>query len=109
MNDSLPFPIDTFVIIKKIAASKNPVSKPGFWTNWVFGEQNTDSPPVEYEMIGFLMAPVKVGGHIHLFRTHRNGIQVNGQFCTSSIISIRDGNLVETFNSIYQVTPIVPK
>ena len=105
MNEVLPYPVGLAVIVTKLSACKNPVMEPSSWDEWNFTETNYLSLPVDYEMQGYLLYPVKVGGRIHLYRTQRNGFDSQGYFYSSPICSIRDDALVETFNSIYRVVP----
>jgi hypothetical protein len=108
MKKSLPYPPGTTVMITKLSACNNPVVGPGSWENWVpGGAENRGSLPVDYELQGVLMAPVRVGGQIHVFRTWRNGVEADGFFESTPIVKIRKPSLVETFNSVYRVS--VPK
>ena len=105
MKKSLPYPPGTHVLIIKLSASSNPVAEPGSWEGWISGSlDNAGSLPVDYELRGFLLAPVRVGEQIHLFRTERNGVEADGFFYSTPIVRIQDASLVETFNSIYRVT-----
>ncbi len=71
---------------------------------------NRGSLPVDYEFQGILLAPVRVGGQIHVYRTWRNGVKADGFYESTPIVSILEGFMVETFNSIYLVIKItVPK
>jgi hypothetical protein len=90
------------VTVTKLAKSKYPVSEPGNWENWNHGGENADSLPVDYQMRGYLLKPVEVGGLIVLFRLWRNGVTSDGIFTSSPIMSVK-GDLVETFNSIYRI------
>jgi len=107
MNDILPYPVGTFVTVKKIGKPKTPVTEPGDWATWVPGGENNASLPVFYEMKGFLIGPVMVGRQIWLYRTHRNGVEADGIFESTLVCSISNGCWVETFNSIYLVIPVV--
>ena len=90
------------VSITKIDKSKSPVSEPGDWETWDLGVANAHSLPISYQVLGVLLAPVKVGGRIHLFRLARNEVLATGIFTSTPIISIH-GNSIETFNSIYRI------
>lgn len=110
MKMSLPYPPGTQVLIIKLSASSNPVAEPGSWEGWIPGSlDNAGSLPVDYELRGFLLAPVRVGEQIHLFRTERNGVEADGYFSSTPIVKIQDASLVETYNSIYRVTANIPK
>jgi hypothetical protein len=106
VQNALPYPVGAFVTVTKIARCKTPVVEPGSWEDWIVGSENNASLPVDYEMKGFLMEPVLVGGQIRLYRTHRNGIEVEGHFVSTLIVSITGSSIVETFNSIYLVVPV---
>jgi len=106
----IAIPAGTNVLIRKLSACKNPVTEPSSWTDWVpGGSNNCASLPVDYELRGILLEPVNVGGKIHAFRTWRNGVEADGFFASTTIVRILSGSKVETFNSIYLVTKIVPK
>jgi len=105
MKKSLPFPPGTAVLITKLSACNNPVVGPGCWEHWIpGGADNKGSLPVDYELQGVLLAPVRVGGQIHVFRTCRNGVRADGFFYSTPIVKIREPSLVETFNSVYRVS-----
>ena len=106
MNEVLPYPVGLAVIVTKLSACKIPVTEPSSWDDWNYTGNNSLSLPVDYEMQGYLLYPVKIGGRIHLYRTQRNGFDSQGYFYSSPICSIRDDALVETFNSIYRVVQI---
>ncbi len=107
MKSCLPYATGTLVEIRKLSASEAPIVAAGAWEDWVFGRKdNPCSLPVNYVMLGVLKRPVRVGGRIDLHRTHRNGVAIEGDFVSSPVIAISDDALVETYNSIYQVTPV---
>jgi len=104
MKMSLPYPPGTHVLIIKLSASQNPIAEPGSWKGWIPGSlDNAGSLPVDYELSGFLLAPVRVGEQIHLYRTERNGVEADGYFYSTPIVKIQNASLVETFNSIYRI------
>lgn len=106
MNEALPFPPGLAVIVTKLSTCKNPVTEPSSWDDWNYTGNNSLSLPVDYEMQGYLLYPVKIGGRIHLYRTQRNGFDSQGYFYSSPICSVQENDsLVETFNSIYRVVP----
>ena len=105
MKASLPYPPVTSVLITKLSACNNPVVGPGSWDHWIPGcADNQGSLPVDYELQGILMAQVRVGGQLHVFRTCRNGVEADGVFESTPIVTIRDPSLVETLNSVYRVS-----
>jgi hypothetical protein len=72
---------------------------------WTFGSNNNrHSLPVDYVMRGALVSWMRVGGHIELYRTHRNGIAVVGHFQSTPLVAISPEGFIETFNSIYAVS-----
>ena len=93
------------VIVEKLDKSKNPVLEPSEWESWKPGGKNVHSLPINYQMGGVLLEPVEAGGRILLLRTWRNGVTSLGLFTSSPIMQV-NGNLVETFNSIYRITEI---
>jgi len=104
--DKLPFPAGLGVKVTKLSACKVPVVEPTPWEDWVIGGDNPLSLPVDYQMRGHLLDPVRVGGRIRLWRTHRNNVEIEGYFYSSPICSIqKESYLVETFNSIYKIEP----
>ena len=106
MKDGLPYAAGSFVEVRKIDTSATPVSAPGSWKNWIAGStDNAGSFPVGYAMKGILRSPVRIGEHIDLHRTHRNGICIDGDFKSTPVIAVSGGCLAETFNSIYLITP----
>ena len=106
MRASLPYSSGSLVEVSKIDASDEPISGPGSWEKWASGSaSNTGSCPVGYIMQGVLMCPVRVGGRIDLHRTHRNGIRIDGHFVSTPVIAVSGHGLVETYNSIYLITP----
>ena len=94
------------VIVRKIDRCKSPVCEPGDFATWNFGGDNGHlSLPVKYEMEGTLLAPLQVGGNIKLHRTRRNDVVAEGAFTSSPIMRI-EGDLVETYNSLYRITTV---
>lgn len=109
MDDFLPFPVGSFVKITKLSACPNPVSETSEWDDYVIGEENVRSLPVQYFMRGFLTDIVRVGGFIQLDRTERNGVIAEGEFTSTLIMKINGAlALVETFNSIYRIERSLP-
>ena len=107
MRTSLPYPPGSPVHVTKISASEDPITEPGTWEQWVPGSpNNTGSLPVGYELRGVLMRPIRIGRCLEIYRTHRNGVSADGNFRSTPIIGIVADTMVETFNSIYQVTKV---
>jgi len=104
MKEALPYPPGVIVQITKLSACTSPVAEPSSWEDWIPGSRNNlASLPVNYELRGILMEEVLVGGFLVVFRTHRNGTEVDGLFESTTIVGISRESLVETFNSVYQV------
>jgi riboflavin synthase alpha subunit len=60
-----------------------------------------------YEIEGYLLYPISVGGFINVWRTMRNGVEIPGHFTSTQIEKI-EGNLVYTKNSVWQIEIIQP-
>ena len=107
MKTSLPYPPGSLVHVTKFSASDDPITESGTWEQWVPGStNNTGSLPVDYELRGVLMHPIRLGRCLEVYRTHRNGVSADGNFRSTPIISISDGLLVETYNSIYRILKV---
>jgi len=88
----------------KFAACANAMVAPGSWDGWkAGGGPNQCSLPVDYQLCGFLLATIQVGGGLLIFRTSRNDIPVYGVFCSSTIRRIEDDGRVITLNSVYEL------
>ena len=90
------------VLVRKVQASKTPVEETGTWEECAAGSAPEKSLPLNYEMEGVLVEPVEIGGRIALLRFSRNAVVSDGLFFSTPII-VRNGSLVETFNSVYLV------
>ena len=100
-------PAGILVEVQKLSALGNPVEESASWDSWVpCLADNSGSLPVGYFLRGIFMEPLCVGQRVHVYRIERNGISIYGDFESTPIITIHDGFLVETFNSIYQITPV---
>lgn len=106
MTDFNTIPTDhTLVTLEKIDASPDPKSPPGSWESWIFGSfENPSSLPISYALKGYLMAPIRYGYPMEVFRIERNGVEEYGVFCSTPIVEIRAHGLIETYNSIYRVS-----
>ena len=58
-----------------------------------------------YEIEGYLINPVGVGGFLNVWRTMRNGVETPGHFTSTQIQKI-EGNKIYTLNSIWQIEVI---
>ena len=88
--------------ITKIDALENPLAPSSTWEGWKPGEFNSGSPPVHYELIGYLLRPIRLHESLIALRAERNGIQEFGIFCTTPVTSFTDG-ILTTQNSLYFV------
>jgi len=102
----LSLKVGSFVRILKVSASKSPVIESATIDRYLVGAENTKSLPVDYEMKGFLLAPIQVDDRIVLLRVQRNGVNAVGIFNSTTICDVCDDSTVETFNSIYQITRV---
>jgi len=94
-----------FVSVEKIEASKDPISPPARWENWIFGSFiNQGSLPISYALTGYLLAPIRYGHPIEVFRIERNGVEALGIFRSTPVVDIREHGVIETYNSIYRVS-----
>lgn len=91
-----------FIVIKKIAASKNALIPSANKEDYLYGEINLLSLPVEYEIEGYLISDIQVGKPVFVERTKRNGVISSGLFTTSIVVSSLEG-FFETLNSVYKI------
>jgi len=93
------------VKITKLRQSEQPLARSGNWDTYIPGSwSNTDSLPVDYVMIGFLVCPPVVGSQVQLVRLIRNGVRVTGIFTSTAVVSVAvDG--FTTKNSVYLMEP----
>lgn len=93
------------VKVTKITESAAPDFKSAKWENFVPGKDNGNvSLPLDYEIKGRLVYPVRVGDTIFVKRTERNGVKSDGAFVSSVVKGIKEGKkhtLVTTRNSVY--------
>ena len=107
MRIYLPLPVGARVTVTKHAACNNPAVEPGSWDHWVAGGwDNTGSFPVDYKMRGVLLAPIRVGEWIFLFRTMRNGVASEGIFLSTKVQKILSPDEALTQNSVYRIARI---
>ncbi len=93
------------VAITKIRAAQSPMVLPGSWSEWEQGARgNLGSLPVDYELRGVLLEPIRVGGQFRLLRIWRNGVSADGIFVSTRIEAIEGSELVITQNSVYRVS-----
>lgn len=106
---TIPFAEGSHVRVIKLHEAQEPRVRAGSWSEYVPGAVNTDSLPVDYEIEGYLLGPVEVGGRLHVLRTRRNGIGCLGEFLSTVIQAVDIESESElacrltTLNSIYRV------
>jgi len=99
------FTEEQFVRLEKISASPSPASRSVPWEEWKLGSrENQGSLPISYTLEGRLLTPIQVGHRIEVLRVRRNGIEALGCFLSTPVVAIREGNIVETSNSVYRIT-----
>ena len=107
MKTYLPLPAGAHVSVTKHAACLDARVPPGSWDGWVAGgRSNWGSLPVDYEMRGVLLAEIRLGERIFLFRTMRNGVASEGTFLSTTIREIGGSGEVLTANSVYRIAAL---
>jgi hypothetical protein len=94
--------------LNKIAEVPEPDCRASSWDRHVPGQcsDGVHSLPIDYEIVGYLNTPIKVGQPIDVNRTERNGVEIEGHFFSTPVQRI-DGTRITTRNSIYRLTPIL--
>lgn len=64
--------------------------------------ETEDALEDNYTLVGYLMGPIRVGQIIDVWRTMRNGVEIQGHFTSSAVVEIK-GDLVSTQNSLWRV------
>jgi hypothetical protein len=59
------------------------------------------SLPVDYELRGFLIEPIKLGEPLIVWRKERNKVESDGYFHTSPVLAFTDSQIT-THNSVYE-------
>lgn len=99
----------SLVRVVKLREAERPLAPAGSWATYVPGGANRESLPIDYEIVGCLLAPIANGGCLHVLRLERNGVGRLGEFRSTRIQSVdtaRDTEgalLVVTQNSVYRV------
>jgi len=68
-------------------------------------ELNHGSPPIDYELRGFLIEPLCLGRSIFVARTHRNGVESRGIFISTPVRLFKKGAAI-TLNSVYFISRV---
>lgn len=94
----------TLVRVTKLGEAEEARVRAGDWDSYVpgGGDLNSESLPVDYEMVGYFSDPPIPGTAMSLFRINRNGVSVPGVFTSSAIRRI----IVLTENSVYRLEAI---
>lgn len=95
-----------YVKVTKVGIAENAHYDTASTVEYIYGQSNLKSPPIDYWLTGELGdEPVK-GMPIIIARDTRNGIKVSGFFRSSPITKI-EGNKYYTYNSIYIIEDTV--
>ncbi|MCX6971024.1 MAG: hypothetical protein NTV93_12865 [Verrucomicrobia bacterium] len=93
--------------MQKVRACVGAAVGPGSWADWVPGGWgNRGSLPVDYELRGVLLAPIRVGEPISVYRTWRNGVSTEGMFLSTAIREIASSGEILTSNSVYRIAAL---
>ena len=102
-NDPTQWPVGTAVRVVKLAVADDPQYQTCSWKDWKAGEFNDGSPPVDYELRGWLIEAMEIGRSIVVARTHRNNVPSLGTFISTPVREFKNGAAV-TMNSIYFIS-----
>lgn len=96
----MEFPL---VQLTKLRACPNAACPSGNWDEYHLGAaDNSTSLPVDYVLVGYLLAPPHVGQQVKVLRVSRNGLPVLGIFTSTAVQQLtRDGFVTE--NSVYRL------
>lgn len=98
------------VRVAKVGIVENPSYRTPEWSEYEFGERNAGvSVPLNYWLEGQLVWEPKVGDHMLVDRSSRNGIELPGLFETSPVTAVESVGSqlrVSTRNSVYMVAPL---
>lgn len=90
--------------LKKLNSVNDPKFPTALENEYVAGQLNDGvSPPIDYEIEGFLLSPISLNEFIIIQREKRNGVAVQGLFKSSRIAKIKN-DIIHTQNSIYRIT-----
>ena len=89
------------IVIKKLDIAANPNLTPKE-EDYIPGDNpGTTSTPVNYEIEGYLLYPMKIGEAVTVHRFRRNNVAAEGLFETSPVTELTD-NTFKTANSLYK-------
>ncbi len=101
--DLLSLQPGTPVRLCKLSECGDPLVEASTWDEWNITELNAKSLPVAYDLRGVLISQIEWGKPIRILRLWRNGIQALGLFVSTFVCDVKDGNTIETCNSIYRI------
>ena len=91
-----------FVRVRKIAQVRVPVNPAADPRTYPYGRHcSTDSLPVEYWLLGWMLLPPVVGEPVRVLRVARNGISMPGHFITTDVMEVPAAGEFHTMNSVY--------
>jgi hypothetical protein len=103
INDLIEVGGYNFVELTKVRANPKACSQPGRWNEYRLGDSsNSTSLPVDYVLLGVLVAPPRVGDRVKIMRLSRNGVGVPGIFESTVVVDVADGGFT-TLNSVYRL------
>ncbi len=90
------------VELTKLAATPGAQAQPGSWDTYLQGEENAASLPVDYTLVGFLLAPPAIGRCVEVLRLERNNVISLGMFATTEVQHLTPDGFA-TRNSVYRL------
>lgn len=91
-----------FVQVRKVAQVSVPANPAADPHTYPYGTiSSSDSLPVEYWLIGWMLRSPVVGEPMRVLRFARNGIFMPGHFMTSDVMEIPVTGVFHTMNSVY--------
>jgi hypothetical protein len=96
------FKVGDYVRITKRKTANNPVTESAKSEEYVYGEINALSLPVDYWLEGYLEAPIIPGHPVLVDRRVRNGVNVFGHFESTPVVGYSKDHFT-TLNSVYSI------
>jgi hypothetical protein len=91
--------------LTKLRAAPDARVPAGSWNTYAPGSWlNTESLPVDYVLIGLLLAPIEPGQPVRIFRLVRNGLHQLGLFRSTPVAEVLPEGF-RTANSVYRIEP----
>lgn len=102
MNMQITWPLK-FVRVRKISQVNVPVNPAATAQSYPYGGiSSSDSLPVDYWLVGWMLQPPVVGEPTRVLRVARNGIVIPGHFITSDVMEVPAVGVFHTMNSVYR-------